>query len=156
MKFVGATGIIFRAAAIASIPIIIANYYWRSFFGIQLVSNKLIIILAIILLGIGIPLYIYTLKTIKGVYHEKKIVTTGVYSICRNPLFAIVIFLILPGILLFFMSWLLLTIPLLLYLCFQKFIEQEELLLASTYGEEYVFYKKHTPRIIPMFWKFKK
>lgn len=156
MKFVGASGIIFRATAIASIPIIIVNYCWPTFFGIQLISNRIIIILAIILLGIGIPLYIYTLNTIKKVYLEETIVTKGVYSICRNPLFAIVIFLILPGVLLFFTSWLLLTIPLLLYMCFDKFIIQEELLLENTFGKEYVDYKKHTPRIIPKLWKYKK
>lgn len=90
----------------------------------------------------------------KNAYIEEKLITNGIFKLCRNPLFAEVIFLILPGIILFFNSLLLLTIPCFMYFIFKVFINREEKLLEKKFGEKYTDYKKVTNAIFPKFWKF--
>jgi protein-S-isoprenylcysteine O-methyltransferase Ste14 len=114
------------------------------------------IILAVFLLIIGLPSYIITLRILKTAYQKQVILTTGFFSICRNPLFTEVIFFIIPGILLFFNSLLLLTIPCFIYVMFKVFIHREENFLEKTFGKEYIDYKKNTTAIFPKIWKYKK
>lgn len=76
--------------------------------------------------------------------------TRDIFSLCRNPLFAVVVYLGLPGILLFFNSWILLMIPVFLYFAFKMFIGREEKLLEEIFGQEYIEYKKNTSAIFPI------
>ena len=150
--FWGASPIIFLLTILFIIPIVIINYIFKSNFKINFIPNQVLITLAIILLCIGIPSYIYTAKKLKNAYKEQKLITDGIFRFCRNPLFAEVIFLILPGIILFFNSWLLLTIPCFMYLMFKVFISKEEKLLEKKFDKEYIDYKKVTNAIFPKFW----
>jgi protein-S-isoprenylcysteine O-methyltransferase Ste14 len=125
-------------------------------FEIHFIPYKILVAVAIILMGSGIPLYIITLKVLKAAYKRRELITKKVFSVCRNPLFAVVIFLLLPGILLFFNSWLLLTIPCFTYLMFKIFIGREEYLMEKEFGQEYAEYKSNTPPIFPKIWKYKK
>ena len=154
MKFGGASPKILGLTIILSIPIVVINSYWKSVFEIQIAGSALMVLVSAVVL-IGLPLYIYTLRTIKKGFQEGKLITTGVFSVCRNPLFAIVIFLLLPGILLYFKSWLLLFILLIFYVVFQLFIGSEEKLLEDKFGHEFKEYKTKTSRIIPMFWRYR-
>ena len=97
-----------------------------------------------------------TLKKIKVAYKKQELITNGVFSICRNPLFALVIFLLLPGIILFFNSWILLTIPCFMYIMFKIFINREEYLMEKEFGQEYIKYKNNTSALFPKVWKYKK
>ncbi len=139
-----------------TIPIIIINHFFKPIFEIKCIPKKILIVAAIILLCIGIPLYMATLKVLKAAYKKQKLITSGIFSICRNPLFAVVIFLLLPGIILPFNSWLLLTIPCFMYFMFKLLINREESLMEREFGEEYVNYKNNTSTIFPKFWKYKK
>ena len=102
--FWGTSPIIFLLTFSFAIPIVVINYTYKSVFEIYFIPYQYIRILAIILLCIGIPSYLYTAKQLKKAFKEKKLITNGIFSLCRNPLFAEVIFLILPGIILFFNS----------------------------------------------------
>ena len=154
LTFLGASPIIFIATLAYTIPIIIVNHFFKSIFEIHFITNKILITLAIFLLCVGIPLYIITFKLLKAAYKKQKLITNGIFSICRNPLFAEVIFLIFPGILLFFNSWLLLTIPCFMYLMFKIFINREESLMEEIFGQEYIIYKSNTSSIFPKVWKY--
>ena len=112
--------------------------------------------LAIILLSLGIPLYIKTFKLLKAAYKKQELLTKGIFSVCRNPLFAVVIFLLLPGIILFFNSWILLTIPCFIYIMFKIFINREEYLMEKEFGQDYVEYRSKTSAIFPKIWKYEK
>ena len=149
LTFWGASPIIFIITILYTIPIIIINYFLKPVFEINFIPYKILVAFATFLLCIGIPLYIITLKSLKTAYKKKELITTGIFSICRNPLFAEVIFLILPGIILFFNSWLLLTIPCFLYIMFKIFINREEYLLEEVFGDEYIKYKNNTSAIFP-------
>ena len=156
ITFLGASPIIFASTIVYTIPIIIINIFFKPIFEIHFIPNKILITLGIFLLCVGIPLYIITFKALKTAYKKKQIITNGIFSICRNPLFAEVIFLFLPGIILFFNSWLLLTIPCFMYLMFKIFIHKEESLLEEIFGQEYIKYKSNTSAIFPQLWKYNK
>jgi len=156
MTFWGASPKIFVMTILFVIPIAIINYLFESMFEIDFVRYEILRIIAIILLCIGIPSYITTLKILRAAYKKQELITNGIFSICRNPLFAVVIFLLLPGIILFFNSWLLLTIPCFMYFMFKIFINREESLMEEIFGQEYVKYKNNVSAIFPKIWKFKK
>jgi len=156
LTFWGASPIIFIISILYTIPIIIINHFSKPIFEINFVPYKILITLAIFLLCIGIPPYIITSKILKTAYKKNELITTGIFSLCRNPLFAVVIFLLLPGIILFFNSWLLLTIPCFIYIMFKIFINREESLMEKEFGQEYIKYKNNTSAIFPKIWKYKK
>lgn len=156
LTFWGASPIVFIMAILYAVPVIIVNHLLNPVFEINFVPYKILVAAAIFLLCVGIPLYIVTLKALRTAYRKKELITTGVFSICRNPLFAEVIFLILPGIILFFNSWLLLTIPCFVYVMFKIFINREESLMEKEFGPEYREYKNDTPAIFPKIWSYKK
>jgi len=156
LTFWGSSPIIFIITILYTIPIVIINYFMKPIFEINFIPYSILITLAIFLICIGIPLYIITLKVLKNAYKKQELLTNGIFSICRNPLFAEVIFLILPGILLFFNSWLLLTIPCFMYIMFKIFTNREETLLEKEFGQEYIKYKNNTSAIFPKIWKYKK
>lgn len=156
LTFLGASPIIFIITISYTIPIIIINHFSKSIFEINFIPYSFKIVLAIFLLIIGVPSYIITLKLLKTAYQKHEILTNGFFSICRNPLFAEVIFFILPGIILFFNSWLLLTIPCFMYIMFKIFINREETLIEEEFGQEYIKYKNNTSAIFPKIWKYKK
>lgn len=156
LTFWGASPIVFLMTILFSIPIVIVNYFYKPVFEINLIPYNVLLIIAFLLLFIGIPLYISTVKMLKSAYKRHELLTRGVFSICRNPLFTVVIFLLLPGILLFFRSWLLLTIPCFLYLMFKIFIHREEHLMEKEFGQEYLKYKDNTSALFPKIWKYRK
>ena len=96
MTFWGASPVIFILTILYTIPIIIINHYLKPVFVLNFIPPKFLIAGAFFLLCIGIPLYIITLKELKAAYTKQELISTGIFSICRNPLFAIVIFLLLP------------------------------------------------------------
>lgn len=80
----------------------------------------------------------------------------GVYSISRNPLY-FANFLIWISIAMFSLSYILLIISVVLfYFFYSNIILAEEEFLEKKFGEKYIDYKKHTPKIIPNFFKFSK
>ena len=104
LTFWGASPIIFLITIIYAILIVIINHMFRLGFEIDFIPQPILIIAAILLLCIGIPLYAMTVKALKAAYKEGKLLTRGMFAISRNPLFAVVILLLLPGIILFFRS----------------------------------------------------
>ena len=156
LTFWGASPVVFMMSILYAVPVIIANHFLKPVFEIDFVPYRILIAAAVFLLCIGIPLYIVTLKALRTAYRKGELITTGVFSICRNPLFAEVIFLILPGIILFFNSWLLLTIPCFVYVMFKIFINREESLMERAFGPEYREYKNDTPALFPKIWGYKK
>jgi len=93
-----------------------------------------------------------------GLYRQiyaDKLVTTGIYSICRNPMYFGNL-LILSGIGIFANSALFvcLTIPIFMFL-YASIILAEQSFLENKFGEEYKLYKQNVNAIIPDFTKIK-
>jgi protein-S-isoprenylcysteine O-methyltransferase Ste14 len=112
------------------------------------VRNYLLII-GIILLALGLILYGLTVRLLLKGLKEIRLVTNGTYRYCQNPLYAIIILLIIPGIGLIMNSWLIITTCIIGYIVFKKLIGMEYKEMTEMFGEEYLQYKKRTPEFFP-------
>lgn len=150
MSFEGASPLIFGLTIVYSLPVIVSTILLWQTFQVRLVSRLALVVLGALLLLAGIPLYLIVLREITSGFKAHRLLTEGAFSLCRNPLFAVVIFLLIPGVLLFFGSWLLLTIPLFMYVMFKIFIRREEVVLEQAFGKAYVKYRMAVPAIVPV------
>ena len=101
------------------------------------------------LLGVGIPVYTVVAIHFGRRVRRKTLVTTGPYAYVRHPLYAVGIFLLAPGAVLLVGSWLLLSVPPVMYLAARVFIPREEAALAQHYGASFRQYRRRTGRFVP-------
>ena len=86
---------------------------------------------------------------------ENKLITTGVYSIVRNPVYSAV-FLACTGVVCIANNLILFVIPVICWIYMTVFLKlTEEKWLADLYGQEYIEYCKKVNRCIPWFPKRK-
>ena len=78
-----------------------------------------------------------------------RLVSTGAYGVCRNPIYGSVAFFVLPGMALATGTWVYLLVALTLCLGVVVFIGKEEQDLLRVFGDEYRSYTKRVHRIIP-------
>lgn len=112
----------------------------------------LFIIIGILLIILGI--YIWYQGAIKSKLDDNiiknKLVTTGIYSYTRNPLYTAFIF-IFAGILFIMNNLYLLVLPIIYWLLLTiLMINTEEKWLKELYGKEYIDYCKRVNRCIPI------
>ena len=101
------------------------------------------------LLGVGIPVYTVVAIHFGRRARRETLVTTGPYAYVRHPLYAVGIFLLAPGAVLLVGSWLLLSVPPVMYLAARVFIPREEAALAERYGASFRQYRRRTGRFVP-------
>lgn len=93
-----------------------------------------------------------------GLYRQiyaDKLVTSGIYSICRNPMyFGNILILLGVGIFANSALFVFLTIPIFMIL-YAAIILAEQSFLENKFGEEYNLYKKNVNSIIPDFTQIK-
>jgi len=107
------------------------------------------------LLIIGITLYFLSRLTISKAYKKEKLCTTGIFAICRHTLYSAQLMNVL-GVVIFFSSWLLLTIPVFMYIFLSISARKEEKYLLEKYGNEYLIYKNNTSFAFPGLWRYRK
>ncbi|MFT6856104.1 MAG: protein-S-isoprenylcysteine O-methyltransferase Ste14 [Cyclobacteriaceae bacterium] len=77
--------------------------------------------------------------------------TTGIYALCRHPLY-LGNFLMWLGIAMFTMNfWFIMAFILLFYLYYERIMYAEESFLIETFGSYYLDYSQHIPAFIPDF-----
>lgn len=102
-----------------------------------------------ILLGIYLWIQAVIVQKINKKVTEKKLITTGVYSIVRNPVYSAFIF-IFTGLLLFTANYILLIFPFVFWAFLTILMKNtEEKWLKNDFGEEYEVYLKQVNRVIP-------
>ena len=119
------------------------------------VLNKFLIILAIISILIAISVWgsAVLFSKVRTKIKENTLVTTGVYSIVRNPIYSAFLFLF-TGILLFTRNLYLLIFPIIFWIYLTYLLkETEEKWLKDKFKEEYQKYMKKVNRIIPNIFK---
>lgn len=123
-------------------------------FGTAALPNMIRVVGAIIGM-IGVIIFIVSVATMRdswraGVSKTDKtdLVTSGIYQISRNPAF-LGFDLVYLGILMMFFNWVLLIISVFAAIMFHlQIVYVEEKFLISTFGEEYLEYKKKVCRYI--------
>jgi protein-S-isoprenylcysteine O-methyltransferase Ste14 len=101
------------------------------------------------LLGVGIPTYAAFARHFSGCSRGGALLTTGPYARVRHPLYAVWVFLLAPGAALLVGSWLLLSVPLVMYVAAWVFIPGEEAELEKRYGDLFRDYRRRTGRLVP-------
>lgn len=87
-------------------------------------------------------------QLLKG-FPNGKLVTTGAYSVVRNPIYSSVVFFILPAVALITMAWVYLVPSVFLYAGVMLFIGTEEKQLTHAFGKEYEDYMARVDRLVP-------
>jgi hydroxyacylglutathione hydrolase len=129
------------------------HYVWYPAFVIQSVPYAVLAVAGLILIALGIPIWVAASKAVDQAFEEGYLATQGVYALCRHPIYGNAIFFTIPGILLFFRSWLLLTVPVAMYVIFRILIKEEEAYLRREFGAAYLEYEKTVNLAFPKIWK---
>ncbi|MBW1983292.1 MAG: isoprenylcysteine carboxylmethyltransferase family protein [Deltaproteobacteria bacterium] len=132
---------------------LIVHFVFYPFFVIEKIPYTLLVAAGIVLIGIGIPIWIISVKAVVKGFSEGILVTEGIYAICRHPLYGQAIFYTFPGLLMFFKSYILFTLPLFMYFLFRILISAEEKYLQEKFGNAFVDYMNSVNMSFPKFWK---
>lgn len=133
---------------------ILLTWYFYPFFQIRLLPYPYLLVLGSVLITIGIPSWIISVVTVMRAYDAGELVTSGVFTICRHPVYSSMMLLVAPGISLVSNSWIMLTAPLLGFFLCKTFVKKEEAYLEKTFGTPYLDYKRKVPAFIPIGWLF--
>jgi len=109
--------------------------------------------IGLILIGLWICWHIWCLKTIRRWWFEDRLCTTGPYRLVRHPIYAGGVWLSSLGVALMFNSWIILPLPIFMYLVFSLLVRKEESMMTTAFGEEYQRYAAHTGRLFPRFYQ---
>lgn len=82
-------------------------------------------------------------------FSKGELVTTGAYSVARNPIYSSATFFILPAVALMTLTWVYFVVSVFLYIGVMIFIGEEERQLTMAFGKEYEEYMKRVDRLIP-------
>ena len=115
-------------------------------------KGKIIFIISgilLILFGIYLWLQAVIVEKINKKVKEKKLITSGVYSFVRNPVYSAFIF-IFTGTLLLRTNYFLLILPFIFWAFLTILMKNtEEKWLKNEFGKEYEIYLKEVNRVIP-------
>lgn len=82
-------------------------------------------------------------------FSKGKLITTGAYSVVRNPIYASATFFLLPAVTLLTFTWVYLVASVFLYTGVMIFIGTEEEQLTRAFGKEYRAYMAKVDRMVP-------
>ena len=103
----------------------------------------------LILVMSGVVLWAEALRLIVKGIRGKRLITTGVFQYTRNPLYAAIIFLLIPGAALILQNLLFMLVSVVMVFVFKRLIVREEAALLEEYGDLYARYLKNVSQLIP-------
>jgi len=101
------------------------------------------------LLAFGLIMMIVSIITFRIAFKNNKLITKGIYSIVRHPLYSSIILLIVPGIVILTKLILGLTVPVFMLIAYKFMIYKEEHELFLEFGNDYIVYRNQTNALIP-------
>ena len=114
-------------------------------------SVAMIIGFLLIFTGVAVWIYAVIIQRISREISSGNLVTTGIYSIVRNPIY-LAFLCVCTGILVTAHNVYLLIFPIIFYIFLTILMKQtEEKWLLKKFGTEYAEYCKHVNRVIPWF-----
>jgi len=132
---------------VIGIVTIIANDYFFS--ALILRYNPFIFSCGVALILLGIAICLIATVQVHEAFNQGKLITSGIYAYVRNPVYAVWILLIMPGLILVTGFLLLIVMPFVMYALIGILIVEEDEYLEQKFGEEYLEYKKRVNSIIP-------
>jgi protein-S-isoprenylcysteine O-methyltransferase Ste14 len=135
---------VYAAAALA------VHYAFYGLFAVRAIPSVCLVVAGCLLTGIGVPLCVQSVRTVRRAFRKGRLVTEGVFSVCRHPVYASAL-VCMTGVTLFFRSWLLLTVPVVGYLAARIFVREEDAYLEEKFGQEFLDYKRRVNPLFPTF-----
>ena len=130
-----------------------ATLRWPALFTIGVIAYPYLAAAAALLLLASVPLYLAAIVPLRKAYAKDRLVTGGAYAVCRHPLYAMWILLIMPAVALLLKSWLFLSTAAFMYAVARIEIRREETYLEERFGRQYVEYKRRVNAIFPKLWR---
>ncbi|MGE5457408.1 MAG: methyltransferase family protein [Methanococcaceae archaeon] len=142
MKITGAAPQIAIPTFLYMFLTIYIHYRTRPAFEITQNHKETLIIIAIVLIIIGATMVAAVGRKLLKSFKEGKLMTDGLFSIFRNPMYTAYLLFVIPGICLFFNSWIVLSTVIINFILYQMFIREEYRYLEKKFGKEYQDYLK--------------
>ncbi|MGO9146064.1 MAG: methyltransferase family protein [Desulfomonilia bacterium] len=139
-------------SAVYCVFILVLTAQLNPFFRMTFVPYPLLASIGIILILTGIPFYILSLVTVMRAFKAGRLVTGGVYGMCRHPVYAAWVIFFVPGIVFLINSWIGFSAPVVMYLILRTLVKEEDGYLERTFGAEYLAYKGRVPAVLPIGW----
>jgi protein-S-isoprenylcysteine O-methyltransferase Ste14 len=137
------------ASAVYFIAAMGAHALWYPRSEIRQVPHVALAVAGGALVVVGIAIYLGAAMAIRKGLKEGRLVTSGLYSLVRHPLYASHMLFVVPGIALLLRSWLLLPMPLYMYIAFRILIPAEDRDLRDRFGQEFEQYRQRTNAVFP-------
>jgi hydroxyacylglutathione hydrolase len=132
---------------------LIVHYVWYPFFVIQGVSYIVLGAIGLVLIAIGVPIWVTASREVDRAFETGELATQGVYALCRHPIYGSATFFVIPGILLFFRSWVLLAVPVAMVILARLLLRREEAYLRERFGRAYLEYAVRVNALFPRVWR---
>jgi protein-S-isoprenylcysteine O-methyltransferase Ste14 len=99
-------------------------------------------------LWIGIVSWVVAIAQFAVYFPKGRLITNGIFSVSRNPIYSSWILLILPGLALVLNNWIFLLAAVVMLVAFLVCISDEEEQMRSHFGADYTDYCKKVRRLI--------
>jgi protein-S-isoprenylcysteine O-methyltransferase Ste14 len=129
---------------------IIFSSIYKEHFAYAPGNSNILLISGIMLMAFGLVFYISTVRLLLKGLKETRLMTTGAYSLCQNPLYSSIMLIIIPALSLILNSWLITTSSVAGYILFKISIKKEYNELEKFFGDNYIRYKNQTPEFFPL------
>ena len=106
-------------------------------------------LIGILFFAVGIYFWFSSLILISSFNKSHRLVTSGVYSLSRNPLYAAFIVFLIPGIAFISGNFLILLVSLAMFFVFKLQIGKAEKYLEREFGSEFHQYARKVSQLIP-------
>jgi protein-S-isoprenylcysteine O-methyltransferase Ste14 len=130
-----------------AILMIWSGYHWELSFTDSFSLPLIITGCLLIITGLIIN-FTSAIQMIKA-FKDKKLLTTGFWGICRNPMYGSFVFFTIPGLSLALNIWPLLSASIIIYVMIRLQVKEEEQYLSEIFGEAYVNYKNNVNLLFP-------
>jgi protein-S-isoprenylcysteine O-methyltransferase Ste14 len=127
-----------------------ATLMWPGSFLVRAIPYPVFLCAGAILSVLGVCMLVFAGRAIVRAYGRDELATTGIFGMVRHPIYSAWIVFIIPGLVLFSRSWLLLFTPLVAYLVFKMRIRREDEYLEKQFGQAYLDYRRRVNEIIPI------
>lgn len=113
-------------------------------------QNSSLTISGAVLLFFGLGFYFSSVRLLLTGLREGKLVTTGTFYLCQNPLYMSFILFLIPAIAFLLNSWLILSASLVGLVLLKIYVSKEYKMLEEAFGDDYLKYKNETPEFVPL------
>ena len=122
---------------------------YPEFLDLRFIDLPVFKVSGIVWLGLGFIFWVYSAVYFLKYFQPGRLITSGPFALCRNPIYSSIIVFIIPALGIIFHSGLTLSIALVLYIGFKISIHGETGVLRKLFGEEYDIYEKSVNEIFP-------